>query len=99
MIARVFSIHIFSNLNKKRKKEGVFVAIYGRFRTIAIRMTPIIMITMIIAIADPKMYVSVFEAGGAAVGVGVAAASITLNTVLAVDGQYPFVPEKVAITL
>jgi phosphoribosylcarboxyaminoimidazole (NCAIR) mutase len=41
--------------------------------------------TIIIAIAEAKMYVLVFDAGGAAVGAGVAAADTTSTPVFAFD--------------
>jgi hypothetical protein len=46
-------------------------------------------ITIIIAIAEPKMYVLVFDAGGTAVGAGVtaAAAFVTAKELIANDGQ------------
>jgi hypothetical protein len=45
------------------------------------------MITIMIAIAEPNMYISVFDAGGAGVGVAVGCASITLKDVTELDGQ------------
>jgi hypothetical protein len=44
-------------------------------------------ITIIIAIAAYKTYVLVFEAGGAAVGVGAGGAGETAKELIAVDGQ------------
>jgi hypothetical protein len=57
----------------KIKREICFSLdwVYGRFRNIIKRTAPIMMITIIIAIAEAKMYVSVIDAGGAAVGVAV----------------------------
>ena len=55
--------------------------------------------TTMIAIADARMYVSVFDATGAAVGVEVATACITAKPSSAYDGQYPLVPWNVAMTL
>jgi hypothetical protein len=56
-------------------------------------------ITTIIAMTAGTKYRS--DMDGAAVGAGVAvgACSITLNAVVADDGQYPLVPTNVAITL
>ncbi len=55
--------------------------------------------TMIMAIAEAKMYVSVFDAGGAAVGATVGWASETVKDVCDHDGQYALVPWKVAVTV
>ena len=51
------------------------------------------MITTMMAAAEPNTYVSVFDAGGAAVGATVGCASWTLKEVK-LDGQYALVPAK-----
>ena len=58
-----------------------------------------IITTTMMAAAEAHMYVSVFDAGGAAVGATVGWASWTLNDVIDDDGQYAFVPAKFAITV
>jgi hypothetical protein len=83
-----FSAHIYSNtLNKKKKKESVFV--YGLF----LRTKTIIAPTRAAGIK----YVSDIEVSGASVGAGVARAESTDIAVSANEGQYEFEPAKVAI--
>ena len=75
-----------------RLKKGklvlfLFSFVYGRLRTIIIRIAPTMISTTMIAIAEARMYVSVFEATGAVVGAGVDAAESTTKVVSEYDGQ------------
>ena len=55
--------------------------------------------TTMIAAAEANTYVSVFDAGGAAVGATVGCASATLKEVILLEGQYALVPAKFATTV
>jgi hypothetical protein len=73
---------------KEKGKFGFSLTwVYGRFRNIIISTAPIMMITIIIAIAEYKTYVSVIDATGVGVGVGVVAGSGTAKLVSDHDGQ------------
>lgn len=86
----------FWRLSKKR--EGKFFVIYGRLRSISNIAAPMAaMNTNNPAIAGMK-YCSDMDGGGSVVGSGVAMGSMTVKAVVAVDGQYPLVPVKVAMT-
>jgi hypothetical protein len=65
----------------------LFSFFYGRLRTIIIRIAPTMISTTMIAIAEARMYVSVFEAAGAVVGAVVGAAGSTTKVVSEYDGQ------------
>ena len=65
----------------------MFALVYGRFLTISTIIAPTIAITIMMAIAEVKMYVSVIGVAGVGVGDAVGWASITLKLFSADDGQ------------
>ena len=83
-----FEVNLLIFETKEKGKFGFsLVWVYGRLRNVSISTAPIMMITIIIATAEAKTYVSVIDACGVAVGVGVAAGDETANAVSEYDGQ------------
>ena len=85
---------------KKIKEEVVLstLGFYGRFLRTRIMTTPMMATkTNSPAIAGTK-YISTFEGACVGAGVAVGCSAMTLNAVVADDGQYALVPANVATT-
>lgn len=72
---------------KKREDIWFFVWLYGRFLTVSAITVPTMRTAIIMAIVEPRRYVSVIDVIGADVGAGVAGSCITVKPSSAVDGQ------------
>lgn len=72
---------------------------YGRLLSIAAKTAPTMTTTIMMAIMPGSKYWSAAEGGAVVPGEDVAATASTAKVPSPVEGQYPFVPAKLAITL